>query len=86
MFLATFFSNNVLFYCRNSTLPLFKKDLFVGNGYFSATRSISIVMKQASFSLFDWDAYQGEEEAEAGRRALMSNLCLTVPGSSNLDF
>ena len=29
----------------NSTLPLFEKDVLIKNGYFSATRSISIVMK-----------------------------------------
>ena len=31
--------------CRNLTLPLFQKDVFVRNGYFSPTRSISVVMK-----------------------------------------
>ena len=33
------------FICRNLTLPLFKKDLFVRDGYFPPTRSISVVMK-----------------------------------------
>ena len=33
------------FICRNLTLPLFKKDVFGRNGYFSPTRSISVVMK-----------------------------------------
>ena len=33
------------FTSRNLTLPLFKKDVFVRNGYFSPTRSISVVMK-----------------------------------------
>ena len=33
------------FICRNLTLPSFKKDAFVRNGYFSPTRSISVVMK-----------------------------------------
>ena len=33
------------FICRNLTLPLLKKDVFVRSGYFSPTRSICIVMK-----------------------------------------
>ena len=33
------------FICRNFTLPLFKKDVFVRNGYFSPTRSVSVVIK-----------------------------------------
>ena len=33
------------FICRYLTLPLFKKDVFARNGYFSPTRSISVVMK-----------------------------------------
>ena len=33
------------FNCRNSTLPLFKKDAFIANGCFSLTRSIVVVMK-----------------------------------------
>ena len=33
------------FFCRNWTLPSFKKDVFVRNGYFSPTRSISVIMK-----------------------------------------
>ena len=33
------------FICRNLTVPLFKKGLFVRNGYFSPMRSISAVMK-----------------------------------------
>ena len=33
------------FICRDLTLPLFKKDVFVRNGYFSPTRSVSVVMK-----------------------------------------
>ena len=33
------------FICRNLALPLFKKDVFVRNGYFSPTRAISVVMK-----------------------------------------
>ena len=33
------------FICRNLTLPLFKKDVFVRNNYFFLTRSISAVMK-----------------------------------------
>ena len=38
LFLAAFFC----FYCRRLILPLFKRDVFVRNGYFSPTRSISI--------------------------------------------
>ena len=33
------------FICRNLTVPSFKKDVFVRNGYFSPTRSVSVVMK-----------------------------------------
>ena len=33
------------FICTKLTLPLFKKDVFVRNGYFSPMRSISVVMK-----------------------------------------
>ena len=33
------------FICRNSTLPLFKKDEFMNNSCFSPARSISVVMK-----------------------------------------
>ena len=33
------------FICRNLTLPLFTKDMFVRNGYFSSARSISVIMK-----------------------------------------
>ena len=33
------------FISRNLTLPIFKQDLFVRNGYFSQTRSIPVVMK-----------------------------------------
>ena len=33
------------FICRNLTLPLLKRDVFVTNGYFALTRSISFVMK-----------------------------------------
>ena len=33
------------FICRNLTLPSFKKDVFVRNGYFSLTRSTSVVME-----------------------------------------
>ena len=33
------------FICRNLTLPLIKKGVFVRNGYFSPMRSISVVMK-----------------------------------------
>ena len=33
------------FCCINSTLPLFKKYVFVRNGYFSPSRSISVAMK-----------------------------------------
>ena len=33
------------FICRNLTLLFFKKDAFVRNGYFSPTRSISVVIK-----------------------------------------
>ena len=33
------------FICGNSTLPLLKKDVFIRNGYFSLTISISVVMK-----------------------------------------
>ena len=32
------------FICRNLTLPLFNKDVLVRNGYFSPTKSISVVM------------------------------------------
>ena len=39
------------FICINLTLPSFKKDVFFRNGYFSPVRSISVVMKQAFFSL-----------------------------------
>ena len=39
------------FICRNVTLPSFKKGMFVRNGYFSPMRSISVVMKQAFFTL-----------------------------------
>ena len=31
--------------CRNLSLPLFKKDVFVRNGYFFLTRSISVVIR-----------------------------------------
>ena len=33
------------FICRNLTLPSFKKDVFVRNGYFSPMRSISVFVK-----------------------------------------
>ena len=33
------------FICRNLTLLFFKKDAFVRNGYFSPTRSISVLIK-----------------------------------------
>ena len=33
------------FICRNLTLPLSKKDVFVRNIYFSPTKSVSVVMK-----------------------------------------
>ena len=33
------------FICRNLTFPLFKKDVFVRNGYFSPMRSISVIIK-----------------------------------------
>ena len=33
------------FICRNLTLPLFKKDVFVRNGFFTLMRSISVAMK-----------------------------------------
>ena len=33
------------FICRNLILPLFKKGVFVRNGYFSPRRSMSAVMK-----------------------------------------
>ena len=33
------------FILRNSTLPFFKKDVFVRNGYFSLMKSISVVIK-----------------------------------------
>ena len=33
------------FICRTLTLPLFKKDVFVTNGYFSLTGSVSVVIK-----------------------------------------
>ena len=47
MFLAAFLSYFFVFCftCRNLTLPLFKKDVFVRKSYFSPTRSISAVMK-----------------------------------------
>ena len=48
MFLAAFLSCLI---CRNLTLPLFKKYVFFKNGYFSATRSISVVMKEVCFLL-----------------------------------
>ena len=32
------------FICRKLSLPSFKKDVFVRNGYFSPMRSISVVM------------------------------------------
>ena len=35
------------FICRNLNLASFKKDIFVKKGYFSLTRSISVVMKWA---------------------------------------
>ena len=38
------------FICRYLTLPLFKKGVFVRNGYFSSMRSISVVMKSAFFN------------------------------------
>ena len=44
MFLATFLSYSVCFICRKSTLPLFKKNVFVTNSYLSLTRSISFVI------------------------------------------
>ena len=34
------------FVCRNLALSLFKKDMFVRNGYFSPTRPISVTMKK----------------------------------------
>ena len=40
------------FICRNLTLPSFKKGVFVRNGYFSPMRSISVVMKEAFFTLY----------------------------------
>ena len=33
------------FICRNLTLPLFEKGMFVRNGYFPPMRSISVVRK-----------------------------------------
>ena len=39
------------FICRNLTLPSFKKGVFLKNGYFSPTRLISVVMKEAFFTL-----------------------------------
>ena len=43
----------VLLNYRNLTLPLFTKDVFVTNCYFSPMRSISILMKhEISFSYF----------------------------------
>ena len=33
------------FICRNLTLPFFKKDMFITNGYFSLTRLICVIMK-----------------------------------------
>ena len=35
--------------CRNLTLPLFKKKMFVRNGYFSPTSSISVLIPEARF-------------------------------------
>ena len=32
------------FICRNLTLPTFKKSLFVGNGFLSPMRSVSVIM------------------------------------------
>ena len=39
------------FICRNLILPSFKKGASVRNGYFSPMRSISVVMKEAFFTL-----------------------------------
>ena len=43
----SFFLIGFCFICRNLTLPFFKKDVSVRNGYNSPTRSISVVMKWA---------------------------------------
>ena len=45
MFLEAFLFYSVLYYLQKFNVPLFKKDVFVTNGYFSLTRSISVVMK-----------------------------------------
>ena len=39
---SCFWQHFFYFYCRRLILPLLKRDVFVGNGYFSPTRSISI--------------------------------------------
>ena len=38
------------FISRNLALPLFKKDVFVRNDYFSPSRLIPVVMKEAFFT------------------------------------
>ena len=38
---SCFWQHFFYFYCRRLILPLLKRDVFVGNGYFSPTRSIS---------------------------------------------
>ena len=44
-FFSPFLSCSALFYLQKFNLTLFKKDVFVRNGNFSPTRSISVVMK-----------------------------------------
>ena len=48
IFLAAFLSKSLLFFCRNLTSSLFKKDLLIRNGHFSLTRSV--VMKKGFFT------------------------------------
>ena len=47
---GSFFLIVSCFISRNLTLPLFKKDVFVRNDYFSPSRLISVVMKEAFFT------------------------------------
>ena len=47
-FLAVFLSYSVLLYCRNLTWPLFRKDVFVRNGYFFSNE-INLCRQEISF-------------------------------------
>ena len=44
MFVAAYLSYSILFICRNLTLLLLEKHVFLRKGYLGLTRSISVVM------------------------------------------